>query len=111
MLCSQEQIRINEDRQHAQRLMTLDEAHSSHIGRMVVDPNSSFESLETVFTVGQIELKVFNIREHLMPFANRFDIHGPKIPVTTPAVFGNEMASNETAGATKDDEIVRLDHK
>src|SRR5262249_12701985 len=78
---------------------------------VVVDPCRPFERDETAFIAGEIELKIVDVRESLVPFRIRLDIDGSKILVTTPAIFRYEMASNEPPATTKHNQIFFLKHR
>src|SRR5207247_7644951 len=89
----------------------LDITHAAHIGSVVVDPGRPFERYQTAFIAGEIKLEIVDVRESLMPFRKRLDIHRSKILVTAPAVFRDQMASNEAPGDATDDDIVGFNHR
>ncbi len=81
-------MRVDENRQHAQSFVVLDEPHAAHIRREIVNLESALGGALAVLEDVQIELEIFDVVENLVPLFERLDINGADF-VSLPAKFGN----------------------
>ena len=94
-------MRINQDAEHAERLVALDKTHAPHVGGQVVYSAGSPCRLDTVLLQLQVKYEILRLREHLEPLIERFNIHGPNRPLSNQGF--NEMAADESTSTTYDD--------
>ncbi len=88
---------VDQHREHAQRLVVLDESHTAHVGRQVVHGLRTGERLITGVTQGKIELPVLDSIESLMPLLEWLDIdrHHVRAPIANQ--IGDEMPTDKSA--------------
>jgi hypothetical protein len=104
---SHEKMRVDEDREHTERLIVLDESHAAHVCGQVINQGRPFDGLLGGFLFAKIENHIFDIIELLVPSAERLDIDRAKIGVALPPEIGNEMAADESASAADDNFLIR----
>ena len=76
---------VDQDREHAQGLIVFDEAHASHIGREIVNVVRAPGCALTVFQKVEVERKVLDIVETLIPLTERLDIDSADLSVSLTA--------------------------
>ena len=92
-------VSIDENRKHAQRLVVLDEPHAAHVGGEVKNLESALGGALAVCPLIQVERKILDIPENLVPLVERFNVNRAKLGITLPAQVSNEGAADEPAGA------------
>ena len=64
-------VRVDEDGEHAEGLVGLDEPHPAHVGRQVVHPAGAGHRLPAGVEARQVEDHVLGVRRHLVPLVER----------------------------------------
>ena len=103
-----QQVRVDQDREHAVSLVRLDEAHPAHVGGEVVDDPRAVDRLLGGFAEGQVKALVLGAVEALVPVVEGLDIDRPNLLALTQEVR-DEVASDETAGAGDDHRPTQAD--
>src|SRR5579884_4523918 len=89
---------VDEHRQHAERLVVLDESHAAHIRRQIehlLYPGDRFPAgVDTL----QIQHAVVHASESLLPLIQRFHVYSANL-VASGLQRGNKVAANESTGA------------
>jgi hypothetical protein len=99
-------VRADQHRQHAGRLVVLDEAHASHVGRQVVGFAGARAGPAAVGQVLQIQPQVFHVVETLMPFVERLAIDRPQMGVPATTQRGDQMSADKAARSRDNDAIL-----
>jgi hypothetical protein len=87
---------IDEDREHAKRFIVLDKLHPAHIGREIVDVGGAMSGFLTVFSEIQIERKILNVVETLVPLIERLNVYRSDPLVASRAEICDKIPANET---------------
>ena len=95
-------------RQHAKGAIVLDEAHATHIGSEIQHYGGTTHSGLTCLLVLQVQLQVFHVWETLIPFIQRFDIHGTDLLVTLTRQVPYQVSSNEAAAAAYYNQLIQI---
>jgi hypothetical protein len=90
-----EQMRVDQRRQHACRLVRLDETHPAHVGGEIEDPRGTARGALARRPITKIELKILHVAECLKPFPDRLDVHGPDGPDTALSESAHQMTTDE----------------
>ena len=94
---------VDEDAEHAEGAIILDETHSAHVSREIVNDTRAFEGAIAGFFFLQIELLVIDAREKLIPFVEGFDVHRTDVRMALLQQVSDQVASDESASAANDD--------
>jgi hypothetical protein len=105
-----QQVGVDQHRQHAQRLVVLDEPHPAHVGGVVVDGVGALERRVAVRLVVQVENQVLHVLEALVPPRLGLDVHAPQPGVPLPTKVRNQVAADEAATATYYDQVIFVAH-
>ncbi len=101
-----QEVRVDQHREHAARLVGLDEAHAAHVGREVEDRGRAVRSGLAVLQQAEIEHDVLDALVGLVPVVDRLDVDGPDPLEPADAQLGDEVPADEAAGAGDQDEPV-----
>jgi hypothetical protein len=93
-----EEVRVNENAEHAESLVEFYEAHTAHVGSQVVYCITAINGLDAGVFEFQVKREVFGFREALIPLPLGLFIHGPDRMALGKEGF-NEFAADESAGA------------
>jgi hypothetical protein len=105
-----EHVGVDQDREHAQRLVVLDEAHPAHVGGEVVDAVRPLERPVAGIPQGEIELDALGRVKPLMPFLERLQVDGEDV-VTSVEEIRHEVATYETACSRDDNSFSARTHR
>src|ERR1700689_356348 len=94
-------VRVDQDGQHAQGFVVLDEAHAAHVGREVVNLVHALRGGFTIRFFVEIEGEILDVAKALIPLVDRANIS-----VALVAERRDEMATNKTASTRYDDSIL-----
>src|ERR1043166_3721359 len=94
-----EQVGVDEHREHAERAVVFDEAHAAHVGGEIVNDGRVLQRLFAGVLFLEIELEIVDVGEALVPFVERFQVHGPHVRVPLPEEVRDEVAADESAAA------------
>jgi hypothetical protein len=75
LLCGEQHVRVGEDREHAKRLVVLDEPHAPHVGRELEHLARALADLVALGTELQVGHDVLGVAVHLVPLLQRLDVH------------------------------------
>jgi hypothetical protein len=95
-----EQMGIDKNRQHAKASVVLDETHAPHVRSQIVNDTGVPKGRFTGMLVLQVELKILDFGEALVPFLKRLDVDGADGTVPLAQKFAHEMAADESAATT-----------
>ena len=93
-------------REHAERLVVLDEAHAAHVGGEIIDFVRALGRCLAVFAQIQVERKIFDIIKALVPLFERLDIHGANALVSLAAQVRHQMPADKSSCAGNHHSIV-----
>ena len=68
-------VRVDEDAEHAEAFVELDESHAAHVGGEIVNPVAAIAGLNVGILLLEIQGVVVGIRESLIPLPLRFLVH------------------------------------
>ncbi len=105
LLGSLQHMRIDQHRQHAQRLVVLDETHPTHVGGKVVDIVGMGECLRAGALHAQIRNRVLRVLMNLVPLIERLEVYRPD-SVALAQQVGDEMAPDEASTAGDYNQII-----
>ena len=105
-----QEMGVDEHGKHAQRAIVLDESHPAHVGGKIINDASIFERLFASFPPLEIQHKVFDARQNLVPLSEGFDINGSKIGKTLALKVSDQMAPDKSAAST-DHNFIRFHNK
>jgi hypothetical protein len=98
-----EHVRIDEDGQHAQGFVLLDETHSAHVGREIVDlGRAACRDFAVLFQV-EVETEIFDVVEALIPLVKRFYVDGTNRGTTASSQVRDQRPAYETTRTSYDD--------
>src|ERR1700678_117364 len=95
-------VRVDQDGQHAQGFVVLDEAHAAHVGREVVNLVHALRGDFTIRFFVEIEGEILDVAKALIPLVDRLNVDCANISVALVAERRDEMATNKTAGSRND---------
>ena len=110
LLGGDQHVGADQHRQHALRLVGLDEPHAAHVGGQVVDHLGVLGRLAAGLEQGQVAHLVLDARRLLVPLLERLHVHGADLAVTALLKHAHQMATDEATGTGDDHEII-LRHK
>jgi hypothetical protein len=96
-------VGINENREHAKRLIVFDKTHPAHIGREIVDVPDALGGLLTVLLEIQIEREILNVVETPVPLINRLNVYRPDPLVASRAEIRDKIPANEATRSSNKD--------
>ena len=103
-LGGQQEMRVDEDVQHARGLVRFDVAHPAHIGREIVDFGRALHGTPAGGEFAQIGLNRFDAGgRRLVPVGERLQIDGPHAPALSGEV-GCQMTTDEPTGAANNNQ-------
>jgi predicted HTH transcriptional regulator len=94
-----EHVRIDEHGQHAQGFILFDESHAAHVRGKVIDFVHALGRQIAIFLEIEIKLQIFDVIESLIPFIERFHVHGADVLIALLTKFGDKVAANKAACA------------
>ena len=100
-----EHVRGREHREHAQRLVVLDEPHAAHVGGQVEDVAGALDRRHCVGEQGHVEDTVVGLGMTLVPLVERLDVDAAHL-VAVGNQAGDEVAADEAAAAGDEDDAV-----
>lgn len=68
---------VDQNAQHAEGLVVLDETHAAHVGGEVVDLGAAVDGLIAMSLVAKVQDQIFGFGKQLIPLAEGFSIDGP----------------------------------
>src|SRR5580704_11564720 len=83
-------MRINQYGEHTESLIVLNEAHAAHVCREIVNLVCAVGRCFAVLLDVQIQRKVLNFPEALIPVIQRLDVHRPNSVAALFAKLGNQ---------------------
>src|SRR5664279_45935 len=92
---------VDEDREHAERLVVLDETHSAHVRREVVDLRCAVDHDRAIACPAEVEFDALSVVVDLVPVPGWLDVRCPYSEALVEQTT-DEMSSDE-APATRDD--------
>ena len=92
-----EHVGRNQHREHAERLVGLDEPHAPHIGRQVVDDVHAHGRAAAVVLFQQVGGTVLYIIEALIPVFERDPVHGTNVLHSVLTQPGDQVPADEPA--------------
>ena len=95
-------VGVDQNAQHAQRLVVLDETHAAHVGRQIVNNINAADRVFACRFLAQIQVPILNIREKLIPLIQRFYIDRAHL-FALPTKVSDQMSADETSGAANYD--------
>ena len=98
MASGHEEVRVDENAEHAEALVEFYEAHTAHVCSKVVDGIAAINGLDTGIFELQIKREIFGFRKALIPLPLGFFIHGPD-RMAFGKEFFDEFAADESTGA------------
>src|SRR5438046_1277418 len=100
LFCGHDEMSVDEDREHAKGAIVLDEAHAAHIGSKIVNGVGIFQSGVASFPGLKVQLDVLRLGRELVPCFQRLLIYCTNVRKTLSDQVSNEMAADESTGAT-----------
>src|ERR1700750_1163630 len=101
-------VRVDEDREHAQGFVLLDEAHPAHVCGEIVDLRRAAGSDFAVFLQVEIEADIFDVVESLIPLMKRFNVDRADRRAASAPQIRDESTADETTCAGYDNSAVRI---
>jgi len=98
MPSSHEEVRVDENAEHAEAFVEFNETHATHICSKIVDGVATIHGLDTGVFEFQIEREVLGLGKTLIPLPLGFFIHGSDLLAIGKEGF-YEFAADESAGA------------
>jgi hypothetical protein len=74
----------------------LDKTHPAHINREIVDVASALGGFSTVFLEIQIERKILNVTETLVPLIKRLNVYRPDPLVASRAEIRDKVPTDKS---------------
>src|SRR5688500_18468418 len=102
-------VGIDEHRQHALRLVSLDEPHAAHVGGEVEYEACTARGLIGGGALAQVELPVLHVGKSLVPLVQGLDVHRADPPVAFASQLGHEVPADEPAAAGDKDQVLFSD--
>ena len=97
-----EHVGVDEDAEHAEAFVQLDEAHAAHVGGEIVDPVGAVGSLDAGFFILEVEGEVLGFGEALIPLPLGLFVDGADfVPLVEHGL--DEVAADEASGAGDED--------
>ena len=106
LLGSRQEMGVDQHREHAERLVVLDEAHAAHIGRQVVDLGRAVHGLHAGVAIAQIEASIVGLGEHLVPLVVGLEVDRADVAMAARKQIRDQVAADEPAGPGHQDELV-----
>jgi hypothetical protein len=102
------EVGVDQHREHAERLVVLDESHAAHVGREVVDVLRALDGLDARVVELEVEDAVVRLVGHLVPLLDRAHVHRADVGVAVREEGGDEVRADEAATTPDEDEVVWL---
>ncbi len=74
VLAGHQQVRVDQDGDHARGPVRLDEAHAAHVAGEVVDVRDAADGVPARLERAEVGDAVVDVREHLVPLVERLDV-------------------------------------
>ena len=97
---------VDQDGQHAVRLVGLDEAHAAHVGGQVVDPARAGADALTGLGIAQVGHDVLHAVDELVPLRQGLAVHRAHAALLPGDEVGHQMSADESPGAGDDDDVL-----
>ena len=91
-----EHVGVDQDAEHAEAFVQLDEAHTTHVGGEIVDPVGAVDRLDAGVFVLEVEGEVLGSGEALIPLPLGFFVDGADFVSLLEHGF-DEVAADESA--------------
>ncbi len=99
-----QQVGVDQNREHAQGLVVLDEAHAAHVGGEVIDIIRVDKRLYAGILETKIRDDIFRTLTNLIPLVERLEIDRSNLVAFAQQVR-SEMATDEASAACDYDQI------
>ena len=97
-----EHVGVDQDAEHAEAFVQLDEAHATHVGGEIVDPVGAIDGLDAGVFVLEVKRQVLRLGEALIPLPLGLFVDGADLVSLLEHGF-DEVAADESTGAGHED--------
>jgi hypothetical protein len=105
----EQHLRVDEDGEHAERLVALDEAHPAHVGGEVHDRRGARGRLVAGGLLAQVEDAVVRVVEELVPLLERLHVDRAHVLVAAAEKLRDEVAADEPPATGDEYELAWID--
>ena len=99
---------VDQNGEHALRLVQFDEPHPAHVGRQIVNPVHSLHGLVTSRQFPQIQGEVLYVVTLLVPLPKRLEVHRPDVFDSLLAEVRHQMPPDESPGPGNENVTFRM---
>ena len=92
-------VGVDQDVEHAERLVVFDEAHTAHVRGQLVDCGRPCGGGIAVVLVSEIEREVLHAVSELMPLVEWLDVHGANVVEATAKEALDDVSANKAASS------------